>query len=197
MRTRKEGFSCRVVKRLRVDNRTSWDTGDLKRLFGRCIREAGMESARTVRVIYSKSGQVTGYAYIGRRWLQMALPNIRVFCREDGRRGETRLLELSGEDVKEVAQVFLHELDHNRGIRHKEMKKHYKIPVPFVEGMVIHRKKEKEKPRKDIVGERSRKATQMVRIYQGKVKRYSNLLKKWQGKVAYYKKKEAKKDEND
>ena len=85
----------------------------------------------------------------------------------------------------------MHELDHNRGLRHGEMKNSGKIDVPFVEGMVVHRKKEKEKPRRNLVEERSRKADKMVETYARKVKRYSNLLKKWQRKVKYYQRKEA------
>ena len=85
-------FRTRMAQRLRVDNRTTWDTRDLRRLFGKCVAEAGMETARTVRVVYAKGVYPSGYAYVGSRWLQMALPEHKMVCGEDGKWEATGLV---------------------------------------------------------------------------------------------------------
>ena len=79
--------------------------------------------------------------------------------------------EMPREMVERVAQVFIHEMHHNIGLKHKEMKRSTGIDVSYVKGMKIRRKVVAEKPnvekvsnpKKDIKMIRYEKALTKVR----------------------------------
>ena len=99
--------------KIQIINGTDWSTRDFRKLFLACAKHEGMDhgGTYTVELYYPRGGG--GWGYYNRRHMKIALPNWAGFV-EDGKRAvRTR--------AREIAYVIIHEMCHNRGLRHKEM----------------------------------------------------------------------------
>jgi len=154
---------------MKVENHTIYNTRDLRKLFLAGLKHEGMDPKNYKIVVKYRKGRTYGYAYYNRKWIQINLPK--------------ECYQLS---IKQVARTLVHEICHNRGLRHREMD--YKtIDTSWAEGYSIRFEKPKEKKR-DIQLERFEHAKKMLDKYESKLKRQKNLVKKWKRKVYYYEK---------
>ncbi len=161
---------------LKIVNETDYQTADLRRFLAVGFREEGVDFkeswGRYVVEFYRPRGCVAGQALYHSTWMRLALYN------SDG--------ELAPAQVVRLAQVFVHELAHNRGLRHKEMTYSSEIDVPWAAGLRVRRKVVKPKPVRDVQAERQTHAEKMLAEHDAKLKREQKLVKKWRQKVRYY-----------
>ncbi len=95
---------------------------------------------------------------------------------------------------RELAHVIIHELMHCQGHNHwavHKLERRYDYgwkseALAFADNLPLNLKVEVPKPQRNVRAERHEQAKKMVVEYTAKVKRYQNLLKKWQKKVKYY-----------
>ena len=94
-----------------------------------------------------------------------------------------------------VANTFLHELAHTRGIRHEDMRCPVRCEIiPLTESITgkvfIEEKPFKADPTKQELGQKKvLKLEAAIKHKQSKIKRLTTLIKKQQKQVRYYKKK--------
>lgn len=90
---------------MKLQNETELNSKPLRALLLENIKKAGLQQKRTVRVIYSHA-PVPRYSGRGRlfgTWIRVSIPKGKEF------------------DPVRFSQVVQHELDHNRGLRHRDM----------------------------------------------------------------------------
>lgn len=153
--------------RVRLRNRTHFRGDDLRRFFMAGIRAYGADRDEwTIHVVYGKS-PAWGCAYVNSAWVKMSLPKDR-----------------EKHDLQKFAQVFMHELDHCRGLRHKDMANWWEFDAAWAEGLEI-RVKEPRRPPSPI--DRLRKqvthAQGMLRRHRTRLKRQQTLTLKWEKKA--------------
>lgn len=186
-----------------IENKTTWDTKDLRKVFQLvCINEA--YTPRRIIVVYgtriieySKGNQrvgVSGVARIGSGWVKMKIPNsILIYeSNENHNIRVEKLTELNGKVIKRIAQVLAHELGHNRGLRHREMMRVSFINVDYIDGLIIHRKSKPKNKEKDPIKERYHNLLKKISQWETKSKRAKTYLKKYGDKRKYYEKKYSK-----
>lgn len=189
-----------MKKSFKLKNDTIWDSNDLRKLFRMVCEQEGYYPS-TIEVITSRAQthcrplRVTGLGGIGYGWLRLGIPCRQVHHIYDEQkhrftRSTEELKELSGPYVKRIAQVLAHEIAHNRGVReHSTMLCSSQLDInKEIEKIVIHKKPVKTKPKRNIRQERYNSALKKQKMYESKIKRYTNLMKKWGKKVKYYKK---------
>lgn len=169
---------------MKVKNHTNYDTRYLRRLFIVCEKHEGTDYCyREVEVLNKKGGGVSGRAWVSSRYVNMYLPS--------GRGPEHSLKSHS------IAQVYIHEVGHNLGLRHKDMGSVSSIDVSWLVDEPIPIKKSKPpKPKPNIVEVRATHAQAMLDKWQKKMNRAKTFVKKYQQKVRYYDKKKAASDES-
>lgn len=158
---------------MKVKNETNYDTRYLRKLFMDCERHEGTNPKhRYVRVINKRGGGVAGCAWLNSYSVTMKLPTYQA------------------PKAASVAQVYIHEVGHNLGLRHKEMASYSSIDVSWLLDEDVPLKKIKPpKPRPNIVEIRTAKAQKKLDEHLKKLKREQNLVKKYRIKVRYYEKK--------
>ena len=162
---------------MKITNKTRYDGRYLRKLFLECERREGTTGRRDVQIIEIKGQNVYGRASLYRPWVLMKLPK--------------------NHDVsaRTVAQVYIHEVGHNQSLRHKEMMKWWKIDVSWWPDENVPLKTQKEKPKRDLVLERSKKALAQFekwdKIYRRAIKKRGH----YKQKVNYYHKKLAARQE--
>ena len=167
-----------------IENRTKWDTNDLRKLFGRCIQEVrrieGKGRNKGLQVLVkntSRHRDISGRAYIGYYKMTITIGNEA---------------DLRGEGMKDrLARVFIHEYYHNLGYRSQDYRSYTNdwtknTPREFVKDYSIKEKVIKVKPVRDLQMERYQKVLRFVKLYETKAKRTNSLLKKWKQKQGYY-----------
>ena len=97
--------------------------------------------------------------------------------------------------MTQLAQVTLHELAHNRGVKeHREMLDWWdgSLDISWLtEDLTLVPKIAKLPPKRDLINERHIHALKMLKKHETKLKRQTTLTKKWRKKVKYYEKKQA------
>ncbi len=164
---------------MKVVNKTNYDTSYLRSLFIQCEKYEGTNHRyREVEVIYKKGGGVSGRAWINSRYVEMKLPS---YTRGPG-----------CPTAHSVAQVYIHEVGHNLGLRHKDMASVNSIDISWLTNESIPLKKLKAiKTKPNIVEVRAKHAQKKLDEHLKKLKREKNLVKKYQRKIKYYEKKMA------
>ncbi|KKN38232.1 hypothetical protein LCGC14_0755400 [marine sediment metagenome] len=132
---------------MEIENRTTWNTQELKKLFNLISKHEGYYPRRTI-IYYSKvKGRIGGRGTIGPGWVRIGLPNKSTFYNTKTRESHTKKLEvLEWLYIERIGQVYVHELGHNLRLRHKEMVPSRKININYLKGITIHRMIVKKKP---------------------------------------------------
>lgn len=116
--------------RVQLINRTKYNTRDIAKLFRAAIKAEGAGAnwpslPYILHVRTARSKCITGYGYYHRPWVQINLPAWD---------GSERLLQ---SHVEVAAQILIHEIGHNLGLRHREMVDFEDIDVSWSYGMQI------------------------------------------------------------
>lgn len=162
---------------MKIKNSTEYRTKELRKIFQYCLNRTGQVGENLIVDVMPKGRNKCrlGYAYYGKG--------------DFGRRNLiTVFMPRVIYNTVELVNVFLHELAHTRGIRHKEMLE------PDVQAeelydvlpLAIFPKEVKEKPVLSLVEKRHQKALKMQNKYEMLVKTHKKLLAKWTKKVKYY-----------
>jgi len=171
---------------MKIQNRTHFDTVKMRSLFLEVLKRNGYNPKRpfTVDVGYSK-GLYSGKAWLKGFRMEIRVPKTRI--RGDRFTITRELIEELESD--RLARLFEHETYHlYSGLRHEDMER-YLPPIENYEWANEYRIKriEKEpKPDIDLRLKRYGHVLEKVEEYRKKIKRYENLLKKWQKKQRYY-----------
>ena len=88
--------------------------------------------------------------------------------------------------IKRYGQVLIHEVDHNKGLNHKDMVGSTTLEVPWVEGLEIKYNHPKPKVKRDVQVERSAHAWKKYNEWLRKEKFAANKRRHWWSKVRYY-----------
>ena len=158
-----------------VKNETNYDTRYLRRLFIACEKHEGCRitnkkmRGRWVKIKKSRN-RTSGYAWLNSTSIVMKLPpNAKAIV---------------------VAQVYIHELGHNLGLRHNEMPP-CDFVIDFWPDELIPLKKVKAIQKRNIIEVRAEKAQKKLNEWTRKLNRAKTYVKKYQVKVRYYEKKQA------
>lgn len=187
---------------MKVDNRTHYDTTNIRRILQACCQESDYTppAGATVRVVYSRWRGCSGWATYG------AVPAW------SDKEGAAMLLRVPRKwtcDVSAVEGVFLesfifvvrHEVGHWRGLKHAQMaggllrRAKFKLSDhPWAAELTLGAA-QKATPVKALPKDRSAvreaRARKMLLAHEGKLAREKRLVAKWQARVRYYDKKRA------
>lgn len=190
---------------MKIINKTNYDTKVLRKIFSVALRLNEESEGKYLKkqreeilVTYSikKHKYPSGLATINGSWMKIKIPK-------------------DYKDVKIVAWIFEHELYHNRGYRHRKYPKFFKIYPDFdrapnnylpkiefedrykeLNGLNLVEKQEKqqiktikfkqEKPKQTIREIRYNRVIVKVEEIKRKIRRYENMLKKYEYKKKYY-----------
>lgn len=193
--------------KLKIENRTTFKTRDIRKLAIRCMKEHGINPNKhhTLTITYSKGG-TSGYAYLNTGIFRISIQGSNGFAPH-----QTRVTEISGEAIRWVAMVMTHELQHTQGLEHKEMAKLWDTKdfhawaLEYTIGRNAPKaKKPKPKDAKEnhvrALHARAVRKSEMIEKrmltvqaeLESALKQSRNLEKKWLVKVRYYDRKKAK-----
>lgn len=165
---------------MKIINKTNYDTLSIKKLFTRCLVEDEkvegllMQKER-LRVIVKYSngdgGAVRGVAIIGGTKITMRIPRNNI-----------------EERMEAVAWVFIHELAHIRGYRHKQITNEpYREMVKFwANEYKIEIKKARAETKVDLKVIRYEHVCKKLEEKGRALKRIQKQIKKWNSKKKYY-----------
>lgn len=185
---------------MRIDNYTNYDTRWLKKIFSKAKNQVEKIEGKLkdklwdryirleVKVIYRKGQRygswVGGNASYNSGRMTIKMPKERP--------------EIIEGLPFELAKTYIHEFYHNLGWHHDRMGRfgwgktqtriENRFNVDWVKDYPVKMKEAKPKPQRDLQMGRYEKVLRYVKIYQGKVKRVQNLLKKWKQKQRRYEK---------
>jgi hypothetical protein len=197
---------------VKVNNKTAYRTEDLAAFFRAGLAAAGASTKKHIEVTYSRRscwndplrpgsmvGGCASYSGVTGReghYIRVSVPNRPVSVDESGAaiRGKgggwqygAPYSELPEDVLFVLAQVFEHEVGHNLGLHHREMKEWWKLEPTWHEGLHIRRKEEKAKPTiADKVRKRAEHAMKKLEEHEKKLAREEGLVRKWRAKVRYY-----------
>ena len=184
---------------MKVINQSAWETKDLKRLCLAVVKKMGSHKDHIIRIMHTHKKYVkhspecyedaySGRANVGgiRITMFVPMPKTKVWVTgSDGRCVQQE--QHFSFNSKKFAQVLEHEIGHNFGMRHKEMRNDWwNLPVDYALNLAVLPKAPKPKVNVDIKKVRFEKAKAKVKDLQTKLKRTQTLLKKWQRKVKHY-----------
>ena len=161
--------------RWKLNNETHFSGRDLRKLFNAGFIARGVDGDRrrryTVKVNYAKQHRSpSGCAWLSTPSLVVHIPK-------------------PGCDITALAQVFVHELDHTLGLRHREMAHCWTMPVEWSEGFSLGIVQPKQKPKVPVVEQRAAKARMLLAKHEKKLATEKRLVAKYRVKVRYYDKK--------
>lgn len=105
---------------MRLQNKSIWNTGDLRKFLVACFEKAGVEhKGYLVEIVNRCRGKywIRGLGSYTQKWIKLFLP----VNYETGSDGSAYYEDITELDLGELAQVTLHEIDHNKGLHHKDM----------------------------------------------------------------------------
>lgn len=123
--------------KIKIKNNTIYNNKDLKRLFNECVRRHGdLRHSDTLAVVisYSKRNRqrILGHTRLNSNWMELYVkkPNWIKKYNDEIRKAQVRgywlSMTLADENqplvnTASLAGCFVHEMNHCRGIKHKEM----------------------------------------------------------------------------
>ena len=174
---------------MRTENKTKWSTRQLRALMTEICRASGLDEPSLVIFENSRNVCFHGLASLYSRWIKISIPRepMRWVAGSDGRTHVIPQESLSGKDM---ADLIVHELRHNTGLRHKDMLDNTGgMDLSKAEGMVIEKAGEKPKPTmEDIKKKRYERTLERIGYNERLVKRAGNRLKKLYKRKRYYEK---------
>lgn len=208
--------------KLTLKNETRWNTADLKRFVRTGLRYLGVSERRTVVIVHRRERGArgsSGLASYGSRWMKVRVPmpdEIVSVDRETGCTvsrlpssfaGASRvpgLVDGLRSDLRDFANVFLHELEHNLGLRHHQMvegacrgaQAGRDRGASWIAGLVIRSKPAEIRPSTDerraaLLAARERAARDSLARWERKLALAKTKVAAWRRKVGYYEKRKA------
>ncbi len=190
--------------KVRISNKSSYRTDDLRKLVTLALKEEGMwvpgPSYYVVNIRDCKGDWCHGRGFIRHENFTLKIPTMHGATESwGGKPGDRKKYvdELPAVKVLQLAQVAVHEIAHNRGLNHQDgMCDWWNVDVPWAEGLVI-RVAEAAKPKTKTLGEHvaARSANVDKRVDEVEQKlvllgRRQKALKKrlthWKAKQRYY-----------
>ena len=102
---------------MKVINDTGWDTRDLRKLFYRGLQNEGVNpQPYRITVRMARGTRVTGFGNYTRPCICLFIPKVLVALNE-----EAEDIPMPQPLVEELCQIFIHEVGHTQGLRHREM----------------------------------------------------------------------------
>jgi len=186
--------------RISIDNQTWWNTSDIRKLAKGALNSMGAANwpSYVIEVGYSKSYRTSGWGYFNRNHMRLGLPKIPFGERIAGLPAPDLMPDVQ---VIEAARVLEHEISHNQGVRHKDMKHTIRWTVqavPWAKDMItngykLRREPEKKKDRSP--GTKALHVQAKVKEIEAKLvklktqeKRLKTRLREWKRKARYYEK---------
>jgi len=210
---------------MKIVNKTQWNTLDLKKLLTRTLNEYEKvegqfpDYQRKRLTVEITTGRFSGYAYYNSHYARVRIPKPeprlppwwkkadfekpenQEFIEQQERGYQKMIANMS----EKIADVFMHELDHCKGYRHKQMPGGgycLQKDVEFAKEYEIRPKAVQARPKRDLQRERYNHAIEMVKEAEKRIKKLKSytklaktILKKWEGRVKYYEKELLLKDE--
>ena len=181
--------------KLYIDNKTSWRTADMRKLIRGALTSMGADGfpTYTVKIAYARRGGACGgWGHYHRNSLMIALP----------KNGND--LELQESSILEAARVLEHEISHNQGLKHGDMRKELRFAYQDVlwaqemilGGFTVRREAGKKKD-KSPTAKAAHVDAKVIEIESKLVKlktaekRLRTRLSEWKRKQGYYKKRAA------
>ena len=187
------------MPRFQLLNETKWETRALRILCNAVIKVTGSTKMHRIlvrtktRKFYDYHGRAT---LCGHRITMFVPPITRKFRKpryEIADNGSKMIKDWTWEkkptlfNSRVFAQVLTHEIHHNMGLGHENMVSIGKLDTDYVDGMIVLPKT--EKPKVNLVEERSIHAEAMLKRSKTRLKRAKTIRDRWQAKVNYYNKK--------
>jgi len=195
----------RKQPRFKVVNKTQWDSKTLRSFLRECIKQDN-KVERTPGLYLTKHSikiQVgntnSSNSYSGRAWvggitwsnkpdITLKIPSVYVFnyFNEINKREDP--IEL---DMKRLARLMIHELQHTRGFRHKQMADSYDLNW-VDKWMPIKQEIKVPKATISVKEKRYKHSKEKLIEVRQRIKRLQTSEKKWKRKVRYYEREEEK-----
>jgi len=174
--------SLKNKRTMKVKNKTQWLTRDLKRILCEALRRDNkiegeltewQRKRLTVEIVHARYNRVSGYAWYNSYLMRLRVP-------------KEKLLK------KDLVWLFIHELTHIRGYKHKSITRKWEIVncswVEDNEKYPLGKKVERPKPKTDLQLKRYTHVLKMISKKETALKRLNNSLKRWKKKQKYYEK---------
>ena len=165
---------------MKIVNKTKYSTRFLRKIFIACEKHEGTNwKHRQVEVRPKKGPRIHAFAGYNARYVVMKLP----ITPNDNEYGSNKY---------HLARVYIHEVGHNLGLRHKDMLSHYGIDVSWLgNNEPIPLKTVKAKVKIPVIKQREVHAIKKLEEWEKKLKRAKTLVRKYKMKVKYYEKRKA------
>lgn len=169
---------------MKIVNETIYQTSDLRKILSRVAQDeldVQQRKRLTVRITYSRKGQLTGYAYYHGRNALLRLPK------------PPKPL-----DLPQLAHLIAHEFAHCRGMKHRSMTNTRRYDFgpgwrelyTYAQQFPVRVKEAPKKPTKlTAIAQKLLHAQANLKRNESKLKRQTTITKKWRLKVKYYEKK--------
>lgn len=178
--------------KLILKNHTEWQTKDLRKLIIANLKESGLINqfkSRTV-ILSNQTKRRFNFqgsnAMLGMGWIQMCIPK-QFFVKAVGIDGTLQSREVEFDSVG-FSKVFQHELQHNQGLRHKDMLDWQKFDCSWANQFQVRKYQSQsfDKPIVSLKQKRLLAAESKVAKLEKLINAKQILLKKWQKKLTYY-----------
>jgi len=192
-----------------IDNNTRYRTDDIRRLVVECLKRDGIALRRLrLWVIYRGNRHRSGEAWLNSGNVRMFVLNPESelnYLRCDRSRYKSYYSEGQMKDVEErierakanprltgsvsFAEVFMHELQHCRGLKHEDMLSDSEaFDCSWAKQFPLRLKNVTQKPKEDLQIKRYNNVLKHIDEKRRVIKRNQNLLEKWEEKRNYYEK---------
>ena len=166
-----------------IKNKTHWDGRALRKLCIKAIKNKGSHKTHWITIDYNKSLRYRGKAVIYGSDIWMYVPR-------PTRSWKWNVPRTLGFDPVRFCRVLEHEIDHNLGLRHKDMIMDISmLNCDYAKDVYVSARIKQPKAKPDLVMQRYQRAVANLKTARTRYKRATTLLKKWESKVRYYKKK--------
>lgn len=106
---------------MKLRNKSIWNAGDLRKFLVVCFEKAGVKhKGYLIEVVNRCRGKywIKGLGSYTQKWIKLLLPISHGYTGSDGRTDYRDITELN---LETLAQVTVHEIDHTRGLHHRDM----------------------------------------------------------------------------